>query len=210
MDVWQDTPPVSPDLIPVRRLWDVLYPIHGGPTLWLTGHKGSAANILVPDTTENGQWFSEGSLCRINQTVMYGSHIVGVWVPVHLNKRRCDKICFLAGSFFLLIMQEGIWTVYNMFQNDSKLFVPKEICGTLLSLPVLFCISDTLHLRVYWWTFSVAVKNNLGCHSLMFRLEETSFKMPKCYFDFLECSVIIWWSEMFQRIIWKLLCFCNC
>lgn len=47
-------PPKSPDLNLITRLWDVLNkqkPIRGGPTSQLTGIKGSAANISVPDTT---------------------------------------------------------------------------------------------------------------------------------------------------------------
>ena len=39
-------PPNSRGLNPIEHLWDV----HGGPTLQLTGLKGSAADIVVPDT----------------------------------------------------------------------------------------------------------------------------------------------------------------
>ncbi|KAK3531714.1 hypothetical protein QTP70_025948, partial [Hemibagrus guttatus] len=47
-------PPNSPDLSPIERLWDVLdKPVRSmeASTSQLTGLKGSAANILVPDTT---------------------------------------------------------------------------------------------------------------------------------------------------------------
>ncbi|KAK3538044.1 hypothetical protein QTP70_027398, partial [Hemibagrus guttatus] len=54
-------PPNSPVLNPIEHLWDVLNkigqksPIHEGPTSQLTGLKGSAANILMPDTTAHLQ-----------------------------------------------------------------------------------------------------------------------------------------------------------
>ncbi|KAK3546573.1 hypothetical protein QTP70_029961, partial [Hemibagrus guttatus] len=49
-------PPNSPDLNPIQHLWDVLdNQVHGGPISQLTGLKGSAANILVPDPTAHLQ-----------------------------------------------------------------------------------------------------------------------------------------------------------
>ena len=51
-------PPNTPDVNPAEHLWDVLdkqVQSMEGPTSQLTGHKGSAANILVPDTTAHLQ-----------------------------------------------------------------------------------------------------------------------------------------------------------
>ena len=51
-------PPNSPDLNSNRAsvgCAEQTSPIHGGPTLQLTGLQGSAANILVPDTTAHLQ-----------------------------------------------------------------------------------------------------------------------------------------------------------
>ncbi len=48
----------SLDLNPIKHLWDVLNKqvrSMGGPTSQLTGLKGSAANIFVPDTTAHLQ-----------------------------------------------------------------------------------------------------------------------------------------------------------
>lgn len=49
---------------------------------------------------------------------------------------------------------------------------------------------------------SVAVKNKLRCHSPRFRLSETSFKMLKCYFDFLQ-SCIQYLSLGLQVTFWN-------
>ncbi|KAK3541088.1 hypothetical protein QTP86_012747 [Hemibagrus guttatus] len=51
-------PPNSPDLNPIQHLWDVLdkqVPSMEAITSQLTGLKGSAANILVPDPTAHLQ-----------------------------------------------------------------------------------------------------------------------------------------------------------
>ena len=58
-------PPNPPHLNPIEHLWDVVSPIHGGPTLQLTGLKGSAANILVPDTPEHLQLLVESMPQRV-------------------------------------------------------------------------------------------------------------------------------------------------
>lgn len=54
-------PPNSPALNSIEHLWGVLEkksPIHGGTTLQNTGHDGSAANVLVSDTTIHLQRYS--------------------------------------------------------------------------------------------------------------------------------------------------------
>lgn len=54
-------PPNSSDLNPIEHLWDVLDKqslIHGDPTRQLPGLKGSAVNILLPDTTARLQGLS--------------------------------------------------------------------------------------------------------------------------------------------------------
>lgn len=98
------------------------------------GLKGTAARMLVPDTTTHFQGSIEG--CKPKLAAM-GAKLWAFGSPVHWNN-GCGRISFLEGSFILLITLEGIRTSfcspgYNLLQNDSKLFVSKELCGAALA-----------------------------------------------------------------------------
>ena len=102
-------PPNPPHLNPIEHLWDVVSPIHGGPTLQLTGLKGSAANILVPDTTahlqgSSGVHASTGQGCfgskrgtnNIRQVIVMLC-LIGVYNFFHSTKLHHQHLTGAAG-----------------------------------------------------------------------------------------------------------------
>ncbi|KAK3558608.1 hypothetical protein QTP86_021665 [Hemibagrus guttatus] len=83
-------PPNSPDLNPIQHLWDVLdklVPSMEARTSQLTGLKGSAANILVSDTTAHLQ----GSSGVHASTSQAGGHNTTEEVSAKLNGLRVEN-----------------------------------------------------------------------------------------------------------------------
>lgn len=179
-------PPNSPDLGPVKCLWSVLYKL-----VWsveaLPCDLQDVKDLLLTSwcqIPQQGSWLSRQ---HKPDWYVWDSHCR------HPFKRQQLWQDLFYGRFIFLVNHTRKYmknSSVSRVQSASKWFETLCVKGNMQHIPLAACSSPFPRFisEASIDGLSVAVKNKLRCHSPRFRLSETSFKILKCCFDFLQSS----------------------